>query len=182
MGFTSDFFLPSLDQINTLKLNQRKILSAVVQSLAKCQAQAKRRYFAPFSAIKTMYLVQVYLLLNLSNLLTDKWILLKIRMETSVKVRFDLITCTLYRIYTNPTSLVVFWGKQSLHISSLLFLTLFRMRGTKRPLSTIFPAVTNSCKRRNQPQKLSGFQFQLFCHTGIKLQVTTKSQSQIIGL
>ena len=35
-------------------------------------------------------------------------------------------------------------------------------------------------KRRNQPQKLSDFQFEPFCHTGVKFQVCTQCQSHVI--
>ena len=52
--------------------------------------------------------------------------------------------------------------------------------GTAKPPYQFFSC--NFYKRRNQPLKLSDFQFQPLCHTGVKFQGHTQCQSQIIEL
>ena len=74
---------------------------------------------------------------------------------------------------------VTFTAKHEL----VFVLTLFRMgrgRGPKRSPCQFFPC--NFYKHRNQPSKLSDFQFYPFCRTGVKFQVCTQFQSQIIEL
>ena len=73
-------------------------------------------------------------------------------------------------------------------IFEIYALTLFRMGegrwvgwgGKKAPPYQFFPC--NFYKCRNMLPKLSDFQFQPFWHTGVKFQVCTQYQSQIIEL
>ena len=64
------------------------------------------------------------------------------------------------------------YKNQNLWTNIILYLTLFTM-------STSFSPVTSTNVGIN-PQKLSDFQFQPFCHTGVNLQGHNLCQSQII--
>ena len=80
-----------------------------------------------------------------------------------------------YPIYQNlnyQCQLLIFQTKRYFR------LTLFRIGGKKA--YQFFPC--NVYKRKNQPQKRSGFQFQPFCHTCVKVQGLNLRMSQIIVL
>ena len=68
-----------------------------------------------------------------------------------------------------------------LYANFVFLFTLSRMgKSAERPTTNFF--LCNFYERRNQPPKLSDFQIQPFCHTGVKFPGHTQCQSQIIEL